>query len=82
MTTLSLAGHESPSTLCVTSNLKNQPISTILESETLEHLAPWQNIHLVSVHGPIVNAPFSIELTMEQQAHALHLKTQLITNGS
>ena len=36
----------------------------------------------ISVHRPIVNPPFHIELTMDQNDHVLNLKTQLQTNES
>ena len=75
-------GHESPRILWITSDLKNQPINTILDSETLEHFSEWQNTLTASVHGPIVNPPFHIEFTIEQQAHIFHLKMQLHTNES
>ena len=54
---------------------KNQPINTILDSETLEHSSEWQSTPLSSVHGPTFNPSFLIELAMEQQAHILFLKT-------
>ena len=36
----------------------------------------------VSVSGPIVNPSFHIELSIDQIAHARHLKNQLLTNQS
>ena len=61
---LSTTGHKIPHNLWVASDLKNQQINTILDTEILEHSSEWKNTAPVSVHRPIVTHPFHIELTM------------------
>lgn len=76
------AGQKSPHKLWISSNLKIQPINTILDTDKLQHLSEWQSMPPASVHEPIVNPPFHVELNMEQHAHISQLKTQLQTNES
>ena len=69
---LPTVGHESHHVLWIYINLKNQPISTILDLETLEHLSEWQSVPPASVHEPEVNPHFHIQLAIEQQDHIFH----------
>ena len=41
-----------------------------------------ETTHPISGNGPIINPPFHIELTMDQNSHAQHLKIHLQTNES